>query len=94
MVCKQCKVNPLTVRDKEATQAGLCVACWEKPFAITSVCRGDLLEYLTPVEIGCFDDGDMGQLAGKMADAYLDSVFWIDLEILSKYLLGEAEAGR
>lgn len=53
-------------------------------FKITSVCREDLegLGYDTSK----VDDGDMERLAGKMADAYLDNGFWIDLPIIADYM--------
>jgi hypothetical protein len=53
-------------------------------FPITSVHRDDLegLGYDT----SNVDDGTMQELASKMADAYLDSVFWIDLPIIADHL--------
>jgi len=69
----------------------LCVECWFQPFAITSVCRADLQEYLAAEEIARFDDADMEYLARKMADAYTEQVFWIDLEIIAQ-AIAEAKA--
>lgn len=60
---------------------------WEKPFPITSVCREDLKEHFTKEEIEKFDDGDMEHLASKMADAYCDSGFWVDIEIIARHIL-------
>lgn len=53
-------------------------------FPITSVHRDDLkgLGYDT----SNVDDGTMQELASKMADAYLDSDFWIDLPIIADHL--------
>jgi hypothetical protein len=52
-------------------------------FPITSVHRDDLegLGYDTSK----VDDGTMQELASKMADAYLDSDFWIDLPIVADH---------
>ncbi len=52
-------------------------------FSITSVCRDDLEGI--GFDTKNVDDGDMSQLASKMADAYCDSGFWIDLEILAEH---------
>jgi hypothetical protein len=53
-------------------------------FPITSLHRDDLegLGYDT----SNVDDGTMQELASKMADAYLDQVFWIDLPIIADEL--------
>ena len=53
-------------------------------FPITSVHRDDLegLGYDTSK----VDDATMTELADKMADAYLDSAFWIDLPIIAEHL--------
>jgi hypothetical protein len=50
-------------------------------FPITSVHRADLegLGY----DVANVDDGTMAELASKMADAYLDQKFWIDLPIIA-----------
>jgi hypothetical protein len=60
-----------------------------KAFPITSVCREDLKRYFTEEEIDRLDDADMRYLARKMADAYCEQGFWIDLEILGRYLINE-----
>ena len=62
---------------------------WYQPFCITSVCRGDLEGILTESDITRMDDDDMREIAEKMADAYCESAFWTDLEIIAKYVLGE-----
>ena len=53
-------------------------------FNITSVAREDLegIGYDT----SNVDDATMEQLASKMADAYCESGFWIDLPILADHL--------
>jgi hypothetical protein len=53
-------------------------------FEITSVSREDLegIGYDTS-EV---DDGTMERLASKMADAYCDQVFWINLPIIADHL--------
>ncbi|MCX6752646.1 MAG: hypothetical protein NTZ87_04095 [Candidatus Nomurabacteria bacterium] len=53
-------------------------------FPITSVCRADLegIGFNTKN----VDDSTMSELASKMADAYCDQDFWIDLEILAEDL--------
>jgi hypothetical protein len=86
MTCRECGKDISTVLLKEAKDAGFCIACWDKPFPITSVCRADLLDKFTPNQIAKFDNGEMQYLAGKLADAYMN-VFWIDLEILAESIL-------
>ena len=53
-------------------------------FPITSVCRDDLESI--GFDTKNVDDGTMSELASKMADAYCDQDFWIDLEILAEDL--------
>ena len=68
-----------------------------RPFWITSVCRADLQGILTKADIARLDDGDMQAITGKMANAYCDNGFWIDLEIIAKDVLsqkGSEQAGR
>ncbi len=51
-------------------------------FNITSVHRNDLEGIgFDTVDV---DDDTMRHLASKMADAYCDQVFWIDLEIIAE----------
>ena len=67
---------------------------WLKPFSITSVCREDLRGILSDGEIAGLDDADMREIAEHMADAYCESVFWIDLPIMAEQSKGsEQEAG-
>ena len=56
----------------------------QESFNITSVCREDLqgIGYDTSK----VDDSTMSHLASKMADAYCDNGFWIDLPILADAL--------
>jgi hypothetical protein len=53
-------------------------------FPITSVHRDDLngLGYDT----SSVDDPTMRRLAAKMADAYLEQAFWIDLPIIAEHV--------
>jgi hypothetical protein len=66
-----------------------------KPFPITSVCRADLQAFFSKDHIAHLDDDDMAEIAGKMADAYCDQGFWIDLEIIAQSVLEDkARPGR
>ena len=56
-----------------------------KDFVITSVCLADLESQ--GYDCSKLDEGDMRHLADKMADAYLDSVFWQDLDIIAQDVL-------
>ena len=53
-------------------------------FNITSVHRNDLESI--GFDTSKIDDSIMERLASKMSDAYLESSFWIDLEIIAEYL--------
>lgn len=55
-----------------------------KEFLITSVCREDLES--AGFNTKGVDNGTMLKLASKMANAYCDFGFWIDLEIIAEYL--------
>lgn len=79
MKCQQCKAKI----DKDEY---LCNECWDRPFQITSVCRADLLQTISKKEIATIDDGDMERIASKMADAYCDNGFWIDLPIITEHV--------
>ena len=60
----------------------------DKAFEITSICRTDLLSAgYTQKQINKIDDGDMERIASKMADAYCDNGFWIDLPIIVDYVM-------
>ena len=63
-------------------------------FPITSVCRADLVQGLniTEAEALRICDGDMEEIARKLANAYCDDGFWIDLPIVAEHVLGEREA--
>jgi hypothetical protein len=91
MVCRECKGTYEwgSNAGKVELQSGFCPECWLKPFAITSVCRGDLAGAFKPEQIAKMDDGEMEYLAGKMADAYCDFSFWDDLEIIVARILNE-----
>jgi hypothetical protein len=80
MKCKVCS-------EERKGRKLICYECWNKPFDITSVCRADLQDICTEEEIAKLDDGHMAHIAGKMADAYCDQGFWIDLEIIARDVL-------
>jgi hypothetical protein len=69
-----------------------------RPYWITSVCRADLQGMLAEADIARLDDDAMQEIADKMANAYCDSVFWIDLQIIAERVLSakqeRAQAGR
>ena len=65
----------------------ICPECWCRPFYITGLCRADLGEYLSESQIVKFDDVKMEILSSRMANAYCDQVFWIDLQIIAKSIL-------
>jgi hypothetical protein len=52
-------------------------------FHITSVHRDDLES--RGFDISNVSDGQMETIAGKMAEAYTEQVFWIDLDIIADY---------
>ena len=54
-----------------------------KQFQITSICREDLEE--AGFDASKVDDSKMEHLASKLADAYLDNGFWVDLPIAAEY---------
>lgn len=70
-----------------------------KPFKITSVCKADILGLETQDEEGNIipkfkesdimklNSSDMKEIASKMADAYTENGFWIDLEIITENIL-------
>lgn len=53
-------------------------------FPITSVHRDDLESI--GYDTSRVDDATMSRLASKLADAYCESSFWIDLPIIADYL--------
>ena len=54
-----------------------------KQFPITSVCRKDLEN--EGFDILKVDDATMKEIASKMADAYLNIDFWIDMAIIAEH---------
>ena len=58
-------------------------------FPITSVCRADLVQalHISEEEALKIDDADMREIAEKLADAYCDDGFWIDLPIIAEHVL-------
>jgi len=89
MKCKFCseQVRWGEYATDKKRRSGVCPECWHKPFNITSVCRADLERFSSEEQIAKLDDGHMEYLASKMADAYCDQVFWIDLEIIAEHIL-------
>ena len=61
-----------------------------KPFKITSIAREDLIMagFLTE-DVKRIPDWKMERLADKMANAYLENSFWIDLKIIAEDILVE-----
>lgn len=53
-------------------------------FPITSVSREDLSG--RGFNTARVSDATMTRLASKMADAYLEQAYWIDLDIIAEYL--------
>jgi hypothetical protein len=53
-------------------------------FPITSVHRMDLEQ--AGFDAAAVDDGTMIELAEKMADAYCENVFWVDLDVFAEAL--------
>jgi lipoate synthase len=53
-------------------------------FKITSVARQDLEEI--GFDASNVNDDTMEELASKMADAYIENDFWIELEVIADYL--------
>lgn len=51
---------------------------------IATVHRDDLEEL--GFDTSVVDDATMARLASKMGDAYVESSFWIDLEIIAEFL--------
>lgn len=76
-----------------------------KAFEITSVCKADILglekcdkegnikPLFNKTDILKLTESDMKHIASKMADAYCDSGFWIDLEIIVNYVLNKKKNG-
>lgn len=63
-----------------------------KNFPITGVCRSDLISAGLPTDkVARIDDGDMAEIASKMADAYCEQDFWIDLPIIVEHVTGIKE---
>ena len=57
-------------------------------YEITSVSKDDLEQAgFSEEQIALLDDSDMERIASKMADAYCDNCYWIDLPIITEYVL-------
>ena len=60
-------------------------------FEITALNYEDLDGRFTPEEIAKLTNSDMKWIASKMADSYLDSQFWSDLDYFVREILNERE---
>ena len=91
--CKQCEAPVAWGKyaSDALKQSQLCAECWEKPFRITSVCRADMQEMFSGAEIAKLTDGDMENIARRMADAYTGNGFWIDLEIIAEMVMEDKQ---
>ena len=70
-----------------------------KPFQITTVCKADILGLerqnkdgnVIPMfkksDVMKLNSSDMERIASKLADGYCSSSYWIDLEIITDYIL-------
>lgn len=56
-------------------------------FKITSLHRDDIETLGLEIDASKIKDEDMEEIARKMADAYIESSYWIDLEIITKDIL-------
>lgn len=56
-------------------------------FKITSLHRDDIETLGLDIDASKIKDEDMEAIARKMADAYIESSYWIDLEIITKDIL-------
>lgn len=54
---------------------------WNEPFAINSICRIDLKNYLTDKQIKKLDDSDMKYIAEKMGNDMQEN-YWLILEFI------------
>ena len=52
-----------------------------KQFIVKTICRDDLLEYLSKEQIEKLDDDDMNTLADKIGDS-LSEPYWISIKTL------------
>jgi len=96
---KKCKICKKAVKwgkyaTKKELATGVCVACMQKPFAITSVARADLLENFRARDIARLDDYSMDYIARKMADSYVENSFWVDLDIVAINILEDIKIKR
>jgi hypothetical protein len=69
----------------------------DKMFPITSICKQDIKDTgnFNPEDIDMFDDGDMGYIANKMSDAYMDGGggFWEDMAYFVEKVLKDKKKG-
>ncbi len=60
-------------------------------FPITSISRIDLEGLIGEEKAALFTDDDMRRLADKMANDYLEQLYWTSAQILAEYVLEEIE---
>jgi len=65
-----------------------------KAFDITSVCKADLEDHFSKEDIDLLDDAHMAKLASKMADDYLEQLFWISLKIIAEDIINQIKKER
>ena len=58
-----------------------------KEFNITPICRQDIADKFGEKVALSLSDSEMGYIADKMAGAYCDSGFWIDMDIFVQSIL-------
>jgi hypothetical protein len=49
-------------------------------FSITSVCRADLYDFLPKVKADALGDDEMQRIADRLANVYVENVFWESLK--------------
>jgi hypothetical protein len=74
----------------------------DKPFQVTSVCKRDILGLIedekglsfTRKDVLKLTEADMGRIADKMSNAYVENGFWIDLEIITEAYLEQKNKNK
>ncbi len=65
------------------------IARAEGMFILTSLSYEDLEGIFTEKEIKSLDEGDMINIAHKMANAYIENGYWDDLKIIAQDILDD-----
>lgn len=58
-----------------------------KPFNITSICRQDITDEFGEKVALSLSNSEMNHIADKMAGAYCDNGFWVDMKIFIQAIL-------